>query len=186
MNKNFVVPFLLTLVLVSCKKPVSETIPAPAEAQLIIQTIYNTGQQRTDTLNISNTYSSAYFDITNDGTRDRLLVNVGGITANPVSIPFGLTFVFQSETDPVRISGNYVYSQGNTQLRSAYRYEVNTLRSETNLLPESGLINFTYDAISKSLGGTINNLTYQHQLTSEPVHRTRSVINGSFRYIRRK
>lgn len=119
------------------------------------------------------------------GSKDRLLVNIGGVTDNVQKDKIGLTFVFQNQTDVTKIAGSYSFPDASAAIRAAFRFEETPLKAFIYLMPVQGNVTFEYDSTSATLKGTVSGLTYFHANNANDP-KIATIITATFKNIQKK
>jgi hypothetical protein len=186
MKQLYLLLFAALTTLVSCKKQeVLISIPEPS-ATITVTTHYNTGKVTNETLNILPAFNALYFSKSNSDGFDRLFINIGAIRNDPKQVPFGLSLVFQTISNPEQLNFRYKFPADNPYVRTAFKYEFNPNSTAISIDAQNGVALFQYDNSTKTIHGSFSDLRFDHFTENTFEYRTHTIVNGTFKYISKK
>lgn len=167
----------------ACSKSNDKPVQAVSELRLSIH--YETGGIFSETLNDDALARNSFlqYSVNDDGKVP--LLNIGAVTTNINTVPFGISFAFKDAADFTAVSGIYNFPASNELIRTALRIETGDDNTVIHLLPSAGRLVLNYNASDKTISGQIENLEFPQDEFDDPTI-TKKVLNGTFRSVREK
>ena len=172
--------FVMGIFICSCKK--EESDPNQISVKLSATTFYKNGSEETHFERSGTIERSSFAQLVNDGISNKFLINLGASGTAPNLSSFGVSFLFNQQTNPDEIGGTYNFPQDQLLIRTIFRNEVTATNSETLFLPTRGKMTFTVDRNTMTVSGSIENMEF-NVAPNDPYNRYRVTINGSFKNV---
>ena len=164
----------------SCKKETSGL--NQIDVKLSATTFFKNGSEETHYERSGTIVRSSFAQSVNEGASNKFLVNLGASGTAPNLSSFGVSFLFNRQTNPEGITGIYNFPQDQLLIRTVLRNEVTRVISETFSLPTRGKVAFLFDRNTMVISGTIENMEF-NIVPNDPYNRYRITINGSFKNV---
>ncbi len=177
MKKEILFLSVFAIALISCKK--DKTAADGAQVKLAATTFYKDGSSETKRDRSGAFSSTSYGQGINDGGSNKFLVNLGAAGTAHTLATFGVSFVFNQQTNVQGIPGTYNFPKDQAVIRVTLRNEVSNTITENLFFPSRGTVSFAYDTVTKKINGTVQDLEF-NIIPNDPYNRYRITVEGSF------